>query len=735
MISILEKYEQNVDFHPIVDFVEASHIRYALTFNPTLYVSYIRQFWSTVRIETMEEETKILATVDGNLRTITESSIKRNLKLNDEAGISSLPDAELFENLTLMGYNISPNQKFTFQKGQLSHQWKYLIHTIMQCMSPKSTGFNEFSSNIATTLVCLATNRTYNSLKIIFDGLVKNVNNKISKFLIYPRFLTMCLRMGQFGQITHTHKYVVPFHTRKLFTTLRVNSLSFSGRIVPLFDSMLIPPGKGSGTPTEPHHTPSSEAPQTSHTLYSSPTLPPVTIAPIPTVTPSDTPHLRPYTRRARIALFSALPPVVDEPASPLRDVSQGEACPTDSGFVADQDRANIAKTSTLPSDSTPRVTSLAADEGSMQQKLDKLTALCTSLQRQHSEMGKRLDEREAAAERLSSDTEEIRLDEREAAAERVSNDTEEMATILTSMDAASILTSRGVQVVPTTAVVSTATISIPTGSRVVPTPSPTFPTTAPIFATATTFARELEEEMEREAQRMNAQIARDAGIAKIHVEEELQKMIEGLDRTNEIIAKHLIEYNQAAAGLSIRERIELINELVKYQDRHSKILQYQAQQRKTQTKKQKRDFYMAVIKSNLVRKQIKDFIPMGSKEEAVRFKRKGIRFKQEGVKKIKTSEEVPKEVKSTEEVLEEKVKEMIQLVLVEEVLGGSSASCQFFMDMLKHLDRKDLNQLWRLVKETLSIKPATNEKEMELWVELKRLYEPDADDQLWTHT
>nr|GFB85660.1 synaptobrevin, longin-like domain protein [Tanacetum cinerariifolium] len=116
MIAILEKYEHNTDFHQIVDFVEASHLR----------------------IETTDEGTKILAIVDG---------------------ISSLPDAELFKNLTLMGYNILPNQKFTFQKGQFSHRWKYLIHTIIQCLSPKSTRFNEFSSNIVTALVCLAANR------------------------------------------------------------------------------------------------------------------------------------------------------------------------------------------------------------------------------------------------------------------------------------------------------------------------------------------------------------------------------------------------------------------------------------------------------------------------------------------------------------------------------------------------------------------------------------------------
>nr|GEZ23788.1 ribonuclease H-like domain-containing protein [Tanacetum cinerariifolium] len=284
--------EHNVDFHPIVDFVKASPLMYALTFKPTVYVSHIRQFWSTARIKTTKEGTKILATVDGILKTVTESSIRRNLKLKDEEGISSLPDAKLFENLTLMGYNISPNQKFTFQKGQFSHQWKYLIHTILQCLSLKSTRFNEFSSNIATALVCLATNRTYNFSKMIFDGMVKNVNNKVSKFLMYPRFLTMCLRMGQFGQITHTHKYVVPFHTRKVFTTLWVNSPSFSGRIVPLFDTMLVPQGKGSGTPTEPHHTPSPEAQHTSYTTHSSPTLPPVTTTPIPTVTLTETPTL-----------------------------------------------------------------------------------------------------------------------------------------------------------------------------------------------------------------------------------------------------------------------------------------------------------------------------------------------------------------------------------------------------------------------------------------------------------
>nr|GFD54656.1 hypothetical protein [Tanacetum cinerariifolium] len=93
--------------------------------------------------------------------------------------------------------------------------------------------------------------------------------------------------------------------------------------------------------------------------------------------------------------------------------------------------------------------------------------------------------------------------------------------------------------------------------------------------------------------------LARDSEIARIHAEEELNVMIEGLDRSNEVIAKHLQEYEQAEAELTVRERIELINELVKYQDHHAKILKYQAQQSKPLSKKKQREFHMSVLRSH----------------------------------------------------------------------------------------------------------------------------------------
>nr|GEW43804.1 hypothetical protein [Tanacetum cinerariifolium] len=107
---------------------------------------------------------------------------------------------------------------------------------------------------------------------------------------------------------------------------------------------LLILLGEGSGTPTEPHHTPIYKASQSSQHELPSPSLPPVTTGPLPTVTPFDTPQLSQYTRRARIAQSSVLPPVENEPASPIGDKSEGEACPTDSGLKAYQDRANIPK-------------------------------------------------------------------------------------------------------------------------------------------------------------------------------------------------------------------------------------------------------------------------------------------------------------------------------------------------------------------------------------------------------
>ncbi|GKB22540.1 hypothetical protein Tco_0861941 [Tanacetum coccineum] len=104
MVAYLEKTEGSEGFHQIIDFLTASHINYALTESPTIYASLIEQFWQTAALSTIKDGVmEITTTIDGRVKTITEASIRRHLKLEDSDGISTLPTAEIFEQLALMG--------------------------------------------------------------------------------------------------------------------------------------------------------------------------------------------------------------------------------------------------------------------------------------------------------------------------------------------------------------------------------------------------------------------------------------------------------------------------------------------------------------------------------------------------------------------------------------------------------------------------------------------------------
>ncbi|GKF92901.1 hypothetical protein Tco_0279620, partial [Tanacetum coccineum] len=83
--------------------------------------------------------------------------------------------------------------------------------------------------------------------------------------------------------------------------------------------------------------------------------------------------------------------PGADETVPLTRGDKDGEAFATVSRLDARQARETIAKTSAIPHEASPRVTSLGGGEGSMQQKLQKLMDLCTNLQNQHVLMEQRI--------------------------------------------------------------------------------------------------------------------------------------------------------------------------------------------------------------------------------------------------------------------------------------------------------------------------------------------------------
>ncbi|GJZ49420.1 hypothetical protein Tco_0603610, partial [Tanacetum coccineum] len=119
----------------------------------------------------------------------------------------------------------------------------------------------------------------------------------------------------------------------------------------------------------------------------------------------------------------------------------------------------------------------------------------------------------------------------------------------------------------------------------------------------------------------------------------------------------------------------------------------------------------------------------------------------QESFKKLRTAQALGSEPfhqeKSTEEpkeLSEEDIKKMLEIVPVEEFrvealqtkVGNITEAYQGIEDMFKAFDREDLDTLWSLVIEKFRLVEPTEDMERALWVELKRLYEPEKEDTLW---
>ncbi|GJS72527.1 putative ribonuclease H-like domain-containing protein [Tanacetum coccineum] len=101
-------------------------------------------------------------------------------------------------------------------------------------ISSKSTTWNEFSTNIASAVICLAKKQKFNFSKLIFDALFND-------------------------------EYDIPSHTKKDFENMKRQGKTFLGTVTPLFATMLIQSqaveGEGSEQPTKPQHTHTTASP------------------------------------------------------------------------------------------------------------------------------------------------------------------------------------------------------------------------------------------------------------------------------------------------------------------------------------------------------------------------------------------------------------------------------------------------------------------------------------------
>nr|GEU50372.1 xylulose kinase-1 [Tanacetum cinerariifolium] len=199
MVTYLSKSDTSKGFNRIIDFLIGSYIEYALTVNPTIYVSCIKQFWNTVAIKQSNDVTRLQALVDKKKVVVSEAAIRDALHLDDAEGVDCLPNEEIFTELARIGYE-KPSTKLTLYKAFFSSQWKFLIHTILQSMSAKRTSRNEFSSAMASAVICLST--------------------------------------GDLS--THNTKYISPALTQKVFDNMKRVGKGCSGVETPLFEGMLV---------------------------------------------------------------------------------------------------------------------------------------------------------------------------------------------------------------------------------------------------------------------------------------------------------------------------------------------------------------------------------------------------------------------------------------------------------------------------------------------------------------
>ncbi|GKA29298.1 putative reverse transcriptase, RNA-dependent DNA polymerase, partial [Tanacetum coccineum] len=94
-------------------------------------------------------------------------------------------------------------------------------------------------STMASAVICLATNQKFNFSKYIFDNMVKNLEGGV-KVLMYLRFVQVFLDKQVERMTKHKEIYVTPSHTKKVFANMKRGGKGFSGRVTPLFQTMMV---------------------------------------------------------------------------------------------------------------------------------------------------------------------------------------------------------------------------------------------------------------------------------------------------------------------------------------------------------------------------------------------------------------------------------------------------------------------------------------------------------------
>ncbi|KAI3810391.1 hypothetical protein L1987_20003 [Smallanthus sonchifolius] len=265
LTAYLTKGKKSDGFDDMIDFLCRSKIYFALTTNPTIYIPHMEDFWRTAIYSTEQGIPQIKAKVDGKNITILEATLRKHLKLQDEGAAISYSKDEYMRTFVSIGYTGNQTE-YTIEKALMGPPWKYLCHTLLQCISQKRSGWHQVSSALASAFHGMVTNQGFNFAHLIFEGLRYNLQEGAKQqFFMYPRFLQEVFNQELKELSKPARVYIMLGHKNNIFQSMRTVSKKFSGVNVPLLSTMLnvqSTQGDSSAIPADTDPTPSTSHPE-----------------------------------------------------------------------------------------------------------------------------------------------------------------------------------------------------------------------------------------------------------------------------------------------------------------------------------------------------------------------------------------------------------------------------------------------------------------------------------------
>ncbi|GJT24647.1 putative ribonuclease H-like domain-containing protein [Tanacetum coccineum] len=639
-------------------------------------------FWQTASASTLENgDMEITATIDGKVKVLFEASIRRYLKLEDSDGISTLPTTEIFEQLALM------------------------------------------------------------------------------------RFIQIFLNKQKRLLLPHQRTYIAPSLTQKLFSNIKRASKGYTGVDTLMFQTMLVQgqilQGEGSTIPVESHHTP-IVAPSTSQ--------------------PHHSPTLRDFIRQETEVPQLSSPTqthVADEAASTGVDDRHGGAATTVSGLEVGHGSGNIHKTPTMPRDSSLlRVHTHGSDEGRMQPnelmelvtKLsDRVVVLENDLKQTKKTYGvaftklikkvKTLEKtiksskaRRRAQFVVSDDEEEDSFNQGRKIAEidedpdislvqqmihhdaqtqgRQEYDLEPNFEFTAPKEVYTAEPDISTATVPVSTVgaeVSTAAESLvyirrsavrrkDKGKAIVEESEPTH--------TKTKIQQEQERLGFEDAQRLQQQFDKEERqrIANVHIEadeewDNIQAQIEADEElAHRLQAQEREGYSEADKEKLLHMGSHILQQLRGYSfDEIKDLFEATVKRVNTFTLMESDDTVPKVVAGSSKRSAEEELGEESSKRQKIG----------EGSEPAEESKD-----KESDELSQEQLQQLI-IIVPEEGMNVEALQTKYPIIDWENFNIDDLVKLWDLVRERFNSTKPTDDKENALWVELKRLFEPDTDDLL----